>query len=291
MRTCPTLCAVAASSLLVTSSLAWAQPAEPDCPPGSWFCEETPEPPAEPPPELPPPTPTPPPKKETAGSTTVVVPGAQPAPPVVVYQQSPPPPPPSIVVVRRPARYAASPPPPPKKRHRLRKWGFNMRLTGVMMDSQQDETAGMGGLGFSFRIRPQRHLALDLGLDMVGGVDYEGNRRSEVPFTISGMLYANPRDATQFYMLGGIGWSHARVETDDEYGTMEDYDYFGGHLGAGLEFRLSHPVALNIDVLGFIRGRTDRLAETEPEFTDPETGETTNTSGGGLFRAGLTFYW
>jgi len=196
-----------------------------------------------------------------------------------------------VVVVRGHPRYVASPPPPPKKRKRLRKWGFNLRLTGLMMDSQQDEVAGMGGLGFSFRIRPQRHFAFDLGLDMIGGRDYEGNRRSEVPFTLSGMLYANPRDATQFYMLGGIGWSHARVELDDQYGTMEDYDYFGGHLGAGLEFRLSPPVALNIDLLGFIRGRTDRLAESEPEFTNPETGETTNTSGGGLLRAGLTFYW
>lgn len=288
MRISPTRCVVALC-VMTTSSLSWAQ-AQPDCPPGSWFCEESP-PVAEAPPELPPPTPTPPPDKQpAAGNTTVVVPGAQPAPPVVVYQQAPPPPPP-VIVVRRPARYVASPPPPPKRRDRLRKWGFNMRLVGVMMDNQQDEAAGMGGLGFSFRIRPQRHFAVDFGLDMLGGRDYEGNRRSEVPFTVSAMLYANPRDATQFYMLGGIGWSHARVETDDYYGTMEDYDYFGGHLGAGLEFRLSPPVALNLELLGFVRGRTDRLAESEPEFTDPDTQQTTNTSGGGLLRAGLTFYW
>jgi len=289
MRISPTPCVVAALCLMTTSSLAWAQPAEPDCPPGSWFCEETP--PAEPPPELPPPTPTPPPSQPPAGGTTVIVPGAQPTPPVVVYQQAPPPPPPAVVVVRRAPGYVPSPPPPPKKRTRLRKWGFNMRLTGVLMDDKQDELAGMGGVGFSLRLRPQRYFAVDLGLDMLGGRDYEGNRRSETPFSISALLYANPRDATQFYMLAGIGWSHARVETDDQYGTMEDYDYFGGHMGAGLEFRLSPPLALNIDLLGFVRGRTDRLADSEPEFTDPETGQTTNSSGGGLLRAGLTFYW
>jgi hypothetical protein len=62
-------------------------------------------------------------------------------------------------------------------------------------------------------------------------------------------------------------------------------------MGAGLEFRLSQPVAFNIDLVGFVRGRTDRLADSEPEFTDDTTGQTTNSSGGGLLRAGLTLYW
>jgi opacity protein-like surface antigen len=195
------------------------------------------------------------------------------------------------VVVRsaQPA-YVVPPPPPPKQRYRLRRWGFNMRLVAALMD-EQNEGGGMGGLGFSVRVRPERHFALDFGLDMLGGRDYQGYRRSEAPFTISAMVYANPRSAVQFYMLGGIGWSHARVETDDASGHIEDYDYLGGQLGAGLEFRLSPPVALNLDLLGFVRGRTDGDARNNPEFTDRDTGQTTNTSGGGLLRAGLTFYW
>jgi len=44
-------------------------------------------------------------------------------------------------------------------------------------------------------------------------------------------------------------------------------------------------------VVGFIRGRTDDAARYDPEFVDPDTGRTTNTSGGGLFRGGITFYW
>jgi hypothetical protein len=63
------------------------------------------------------------------------------------------------------------------------------------------------------------------------------------------------------------------------------------HLGLGLEFRIGRKTALNFDVLGFIRGRTDSRAEYEYEFVDPETGRGTNTSGGGLFRGGITFYW
>jgi hypothetical protein len=160
-----------------------------------------------------------------------------------------------------------------------------------MMDNGQDESAGMGGVGFSLRIRPEPYFVVDIGLDMLGGKDYQGHRRAEVPFSLSGIFFANPKSATQFYVLGGLDWSHARVEIDDRTQTTEEYSYFGGHLGPGLEFRLSHPVSLNIDLLGFIRGRTDRLAASELEFTDERTGQTTNTSGGGLFRVGVTFYW
>jgi len=170
-------------------------------------------------------------------------------------------------------------------------WGFNLRLLGIMMDDMADKDAGMGGLGFSFRVRPERHFALDFGLDIVGGRDYKGNRRSEVPFTVSAMVYANPRNVVQFYMLGGLGWSSASVDVNNDQSNVENYSYFGGQLGAGLEIRLTPPISLNFDLVGFIRGRTDSAARDQPEFTDAETGQTTNTSGGGMARGGITFYW
>jgi len=73
--------------------------------------------------------------------------------------------------------------------------------------------------------------------------------------------------------------------------AQRSYSYFGGQLGAGLEFRVTRRVSLNLDLVGFMRGRTDQEARVQPEFTDPDTGRTTNTSGGGLFRGGITFYW
>jgi hypothetical protein len=285
MRFCFHPCVAAFLATLSVSTAALAQDENPNCPPGSWFCEDTQPKGAETPPELPPSSETP---KAPEGSTTVVVPGAQATPPVIIYQQAPPPPP--VVVVRRQARYvvAAPPPPAPAKKIRHRMWGFNLRLEGVAMDDRANETAGMGGIGFSLRLRPVRHFALDFGLDFVGGTDYQGFERTETPFTISAMVYANPRSKVQFYMLGGLGWSHARVGGDQD---TADYDYFGGQLGPGLEIRLSPSVALNFDMLGFIRGRTDSASDSEPEFTDADTGRTTNTSGGGLFRGGVTFYW
>jgi hypothetical protein len=159
----------------------------------------------------------------------------------------------------------------------------------------------MGGLGLSLRYRPVPAFAIDLGLDVVGGIDYNGNKRTEVPLSLSGMLFVNPRSKVQFYFMGGLNVSHAQVERatiltssdPDQPGiatlTDVEYDYFGGHGGIGLEFRLSRRVALNIDALGFIRNRTDD--GLEPEFVDPDTGRTTNTSGGGMFRGGLSFYW
>jgi len=146
----------------------------------------------------------------------------------------------------------------------------------------------MSGLGFALRNRPTRNVAWELGIDLLAGRDYQGDRRAEVPFMASVFGYANPRDAAQFYVLGGIGFSYANVERDD---AVRDYRYFGGHLGLGMEFRLSRPVSLNLDLLGFIRGRIDGDASGEPEFVDRDTGRTTNMSGGGLLRFGVTFYW
>jgi hypothetical protein len=61
--------------------------------------------------------------------------------------------------------------------------------------------------------------------------------------------------------------------------------------GFGVEARVSKKVAIGGDVLGFVRGRTDAQENTRPEFVDPETHRASNASGGGLIRAGVTFYW
>ncbi|HSO00593.1 MAG TPA: hypothetical protein VLS89_20015, partial [Candidatus Nanopelagicales bacterium] len=239
-------------------------------------------------------------------------------PPVVVYQPpnggsaspqivivTPGGQPPPRVVVRTVAAVPPAPPaPPPPPRYRWRsEWGLNLRLQGVSLGRRQGaaEEAGMGGVGLSLRYRPVPSFAIDFGVDAVGGIDYNGFKRSEIPISLSGMLFVNPRSRVQFYFMGGMHVSHARVErttiipaaTEGDIDTAVmsevEYDYFGGHGGLGLEFRLSRRVALNLDAMAFIRERTDD--NPEPEFVDLETGRTTNTSGGGLFRGGLTFYW
>jgi hypothetical protein len=40
-----------------------------------------------------------------------------------------------------------------------------------------------------------------------------------------------------------------------------------------------------------VRTRTDQDAQLHPEFTNPQTGQTTNTSGGALLTGGMTLYF
>lgn len=279
------LAVLAGALVMLLPSTLLAQ--EDPCTSGDWFCEEeTTDPPAAE--EASEPAPA---------DASSEAPSAAPAPEEIVIERreggetkS------RVIIVDRPENE-----PKPAKRRKLREWGVNVRVQGALLgdDDDRHEDAGMGGLGFSFRYRPVPHFALDAGLDILGGVDWQGNRRQEDVLSLSGMLFFNPRDPLQVYSLFGINFSGAEVrarESEDSEGDefSEDeqhYRYFGGQLGLGLEWRVSRRTALGVDVIGFIRGRTDDKARYEPEFVDEDTGLTTNTSGGGLFRGGITFYW
>ncbi len=109
----------------------------------------------------------------------------------------------------------------------------------------------------------------------------------------------------QVYAIGGLHLSHAEVgttcydtmyPTDTRYGY--DYyggcgsssrNYFGGQFGLGLEFRIARHFGLFADALGIIRTRIDD--SSVPEFTDPATGDRSNTSGAMLMRTGVNFWW
>jgi hypothetical protein len=263
--------------------------AQGECPPGSWFCDDEGAPADEAGDEG---------DSEGTGAAPEPAPAAKSpkqAPPIVVYQPSGQPPDKVIVV-------EAPPPKAPKKRWR-REWGFNLHLESVLMgnDDRRHPDSGMGGIGFGLRYRPIPHFAFEAGLDFLGGIDYVGNERAERAFLLNAIVFFNPRSKVQVYTLGGIGFSEAGVLIEREVvlqdGTVvteeqiDEYNYFGAQLGLGLEWRVSKKVALDVDVIGFIRGRTDEEARFEPEFVDPDTGRRTNTSGGGLGRLGITFYW
>lgn len=251
-------------------------------------------------------------------------------PPVVIYQPAPSASPPPQIIIIAPGRTAVvrrAPPrvrvvrpaapqaatvrlaaPAPAKRRWHSEWGFNLRLEGLSMGGGPDKQgrsgpssdAGMGGFGLSLRYRPVPAFAFDAGFDVIGGKDWNGFDRVEVPFSLNGMVFVNPRSRAQFYFLGGVHWSSATVQSEnpdprlspsaDSTGYKAEYSYFGAQGGIGLELRVSRSFALNIDAVGFIRKRTDDN-QAQPEFIDANTGATTNVSGGGLFRGGMTFWW
>ncbi|MEO8179626.1 MAG: outer membrane beta-barrel protein [Deltaproteobacteria bacterium] len=170
----------------------------------------------------------------------------------------------------------------------LSPWSVNLRLAGVALGSgRRHRDTGLGGVGVSLRYALRPNVDLDLGLDAFGGIDYNGYDRSETSLSVSALWYLNPDRAIRTYLLGGLHASAAQV---DVAGDDQDWTYVGAHAGLGLDFAVSERVSLNVDMLGFIRGRTDSRAERQPEFTDG-FGNLTNTSGGGVFRGGVSLYW
>jgi hypothetical protein len=164
-------------------------------------------------------------------------------------------------------------------------WGLALRIQGVLLDGKRrGQDASLGGVGVSGRYALNQVVTLDLGLDTIVGTDYNGYDRSELSLSFSSLFYLNYHPVVRTYVLIGLSTSSARV---DVAGDDQTWGYFGGHTGFGLDVALDPRVALNLDLLAFMRGRTDSRAAREPEFTDGR-GRVTNTSGGGLLRGGLT---
>lgn len=290
-------------------------PALADCPPGAWFCDDpNVDTPAQAPadeddaPVLPPASP-----QVTPDDTPQIEQDRAPArrPNVIVVEEEDggyATPPPNVVIVtkqHRPRIVRRAPsrpmPAPPLVRPRAKlfsKWGLNLRVQGAAMGDGANVDAGIGGIGLSLRYRPVPVFGFDLGVDVLGGKDWNGFTRIETPVSLNAMIFVNPRSRVQFYLMGGAHLSQAQVRSDassplldrlsdGKYGA--DYSYFGGQGGAGLEFRLGRRVGLAFDALAFIRKRTDD--NPKPEYIDVATGNTTNTSAGVLFRGGLNFWW
>lgn len=286
---------------------------KPDCPPGA-YCEEAE---VEPPPELTAPRKAPDGPAGAEGETVVIPPpppGADPNAPRVLVVRPDPDGGPGQVVIYEPGTHPPEvpgmeepvrpvpppPPPPPKKRwRRHREWGLNLRLDGFFVPRYRSDVGGAGlvGLGLSLRYRPIKLFAVDVAADFLAGSDANGYDRQEIPFGLSAMVYPNPDDLAQFYAFGGINWAFARVFSDVYQphlsgNTSDEYTYFGGHLGLGIEFRVSALVGINIDGMAVIRTRTDSdEGGRYPEFYNPGTQEGSNTSAGGMLRGGVTFWW
>jgi hypothetical protein len=110
------------------------------------------------------------------------------------------------------------------------------------------------------------------------------------------IVFFNPRDRVQLYGLAGFALSQAWVRVSRRGGYAvppytTSYTHYGMQAGLGLEWRLARRAALNTDLMLFRRWRTDRGRGSDPEFVDPVTHLATNTSQGGLFRLGSTFYF
>ncbi len=263
--------AVLIAALGVLPRVVWAADSCPD----GWFCDDG-EAPAEPPPAEP------------------LAP-----PPKATPLDEAPEPPASVASDGAEDEMHFDVPPEPRSRHRhhrpRREYGFNLHFDGALLGSGAASGAGMAGLGVAFRFRPLPPFAADVGFDFVGGKDYAGNHRSERAFVGNALLFVNPGDPVQVYLLGGVALSQSWVRVH-RYGGLAvsaydaSYTHAGVQGGLGVEWRIVRRAAIGADLVALARYRTDS-PHGDPEFVDPSTHLATNGSAGGLFRAGATFYF
>lgn len=294
---------------LLLAMVAVAPAAQAQCPPGSWLCADIQIGTSAPPP--PPPT--------------VVV--TQPPPPPTVYVVRPPPPPtvyvvrPPVVVYQpaqpvyyqQPTGYYA-PPPPPRRGF----FGIQASVVGApyvspgMRGTMNDTFGALGGFNAGLRFRNNGYFGGEIGIGVMGGRDYNGDDRIEIPLTLTGLVYFNPGNRFQVFGLAGLGFSFADVRYNAQsssslvsgsYATNVDahagrrganYGYVGGHIGIGAELQLSPRFSLFADIRGFVRGRVDDETRSNPEFArnlPNGTTQTTNTSVGMSGQLGAILYF
>lgn len=223
----------------------------------------------------------PPPPQQPQGRIVVVqqAPVAPPQQHVVVYQPQPIVQEEVIIIEQQPARLRLRP-------VMNQKFGITARLGGIIA-----ENVRMGGFAAGIRFRPSRMFGVELNIGAYGGTDYNGHDRIEVPIAFDFMFHL-PR-ATRFQMYFVIGPQVSWAATDglDRFlgYTSRSFVYLGAHAGIGGELRLSDHFAISADIRGFIRSRVDD--DGSPEFVNFATGETTNTSAGGILNVGAHLYF
>ncbi len=194
-----------------------------------------------------------------------------------------------------PAPYEYEPPPRPRVESRGREWNLTMFTQGSLFARRGGGTSAMGGVGAGARYKPTRRFGIEGGLNFSAGSDFLGMDRSETALTFDALFFLNHRSVVQAYLLGGVGFSWARVSCDPAKmacpGPLDqDWRYFGAEIGGGAEARLGRRLGIDADLRGFLRGRTDDLASFQPEFVDAD-GRATNTSVGWLLRIGAVVYF
>jgi opacity protein-like surface antigen len=266
-----------------------ASAASEDCPDG-WFCEPNAAPGPAPASEQPAPAPSQPPQPPARPSDESSDPAGHPGPPQPGSEREP-----NQGALEVPDHSA----PKQRRRRGFREWGFNLHLLGALLDNRAErvESTALGGLGFGFRYRLLPRLAFEADIELLKRTDHNGYSRSEGAVLLNALVFFNPRDVVQVYGVAGLGFSRATASLgprSDEASFKrydEHYSYFGGQLGLGVEVRVSRRLAIGGDLLGFVRGRTDERWQETPEYIDRDHQRSSKTSGGGLLRVGVTFYW
>jgi hypothetical protein len=131
--------------------------------------------------------------------------------------------------------------------------------------------AGLAGAGLALRTKLDRHFALQLEGDMLGGLDLAAHPRLEAVGLGSLLLFLNPDDPLQVFLEASLGADVSRISTAS--GVPSDaptYTYFNavGGGGLGAEWRVLRRFALVGEARGLLRGRVSGLSSDDTLMRD-----------------------
>lgn len=182
-------------------------------------------------------------------------------------------------------------------------WGGGISGGAAFFGGRDPNRPGyMGIVNGLMRARTHGYIGGEVAVGWSGGRDWNGDDRSEIPVSATGLVYFNPQHRVQMYGLLGANASWARVNYSGanlaagSHGGLMDANYLtvGGHTGIGVEYQVTSRFVLFADMRGFLRTRIDSGTRSNPEFaeTQPDgTTRTTNTSMGIVSQLGAIMYF
>jgi hypothetical protein len=227
------------------------------------------------------------------------MPGSPVYAPAPVYV--PPPAYPQPMVYGQPTVYVRPPAPPPRPYAFRPQLGIGFRVTGAWNANAYTDV-GQGGLAgdLLFRVHPRLTLELSAGwLSTTSSSEYENAySRTDVPFTLGARIHiGNPQWLASPYVLlaAGGGWARAYTPVVDEFGALYEASdagwFLDGQAGGGLELRLGHHVAINMDLRLATRLRIDRQPRFEVQDYFGGSVPILGHQFGGQANFGLSFFF
>lgn len=170
-------------------------------------------------------------------------------------------------------------PRPLRRRHAL-----TLHVTQAMALNDNGATAPtLTGVGLGFRVRPMAWLGIEPAIELMRGYDELHAPHSETALSTDLLLYLNPRNAIQVF---GVAGAQLGVAQHSEHWSQASSTYVGAQLGAGLEFRVTHLLSFNVNVVGYTRRVTGE------ELRKSSTGRSIPEASSGLaLRASAGFYF
>ena len=176
------------------------------------------------------------------------------------------------------------------------------RLTHLSLrDTESEATLPMGGLGVYMRYRITRRWGAEATVDAVMADEMASQSPGEVsrltaPATLSAMFYLWPDDATQFYLLAGMGSADHEIDYT-ALGETHTYTTRVSTFGFGMQYRTeSIRYDASLRILNFARPDARSLEVSDLAAGRPQTGAYGTHShdrsiSGAMFNLGVHWGW